>query len=83
MGIMEIRNDLISRAAAIRALVSSNGDYLDALERFEKIPAVDAMPVEWLREKIQEHTDEGGWQDYLANSFGLCIEYWQNEQEER
>ena len=37
--------DLISRAAAVRALVSSNGDYLDALERIEKIPAVDAAPV--------------------------------------
>lgn len=37
--------DLISRAAAVRALASSNGDYLDALERFEKIPAVDAVPV--------------------------------------
>ena len=38
-------NDLISRAAAVRALASSNGDYLDALERLEKIPAVDAAPV--------------------------------------
>ena len=37
--------DLISRAAAVRALASSNGDYLDALERLEKIPAVDAVPV--------------------------------------
>ena len=37
--------DLISRAAAVRALASSNGDYLDALDRFEKIPAVDAVPV--------------------------------------
>ena len=41
----------------------------------------DAIPVEWLREKIKEHTDEEGWQDYLANSFGLCIEEWQKEQE--
>ena len=38
-------NDLISRAAAVRALASSNGDYLDALERLEKIPAADAEPV--------------------------------------
>ena len=38
-------DDLISRAAAIRALASSNGDYLDALERLEKIPAVDVTPV--------------------------------------
>lgn len=38
-------DDLISRAAAVRALASSNGDYLDALERFERLPAVDAVPV--------------------------------------
>ena len=37
--------DLISRAAAIRALASSDGDYFDALDRFKKIPAVDAVPV--------------------------------------
>lgn len=37
--------DLISRAAAVRALASSNGDYLDALERIEGLPAVDAVPV--------------------------------------
>ena len=47
----------------------------------ENAPAVDAIPVAWLREKIKEHTDEEGWQDYLANSFGLCIEEWQKEQE--
>ncbi len=38
-------DDLISRAAAVCALASSNGDYLDALERIEKMPAVDAVPV--------------------------------------
>ena len=38
-------DDLISREAAVRALASSNGDYLDALERFERLPAVDAVPV--------------------------------------
>lgn len=38
-------DDLIPRAAAVRALASSNGDYLDALERLEKIPAVGAVPV--------------------------------------
>lgn len=43
-------SNLISRAAAVRALASSNGDYLDALERLEKIPAVDAVPVVRCRE---------------------------------
>lgn len=42
---MNKASDLIPRAAAVRALASSNGDYLDALERFEKIPAVDAVLV--------------------------------------
>lgn len=42
---------------------------------------VEAISVEWLRKKIKEHTDDEGWQDYIANSFGLCIEEWQNEQE--
>jgi hypothetical protein len=45
-------DDLISREAAVRALASSNGDYLDAFERFEKIPAVDAVLVvhgKWIR----------------------------------
>ena len=44
-------------------------------------PTIDAIPVEWLREKIKEHTDDEGWQDYLADSFGLCLEEWQKEQE--
>ena len=46
-------------------------------------PTIPAIPVEWLQEKIKEHTDREGWQDYLANSFGLCIEEWQKEQEVR
>ena len=56
-------DDLISRAAAVRALASSNGDYLDALERFEKIPAVDAVPVvhaHWIETKIPANTTGHG-----------------------
>lgn len=49
-------SDLISREAAIRALVSSNGDYLDALERFERLPAVDAAPV--VHARWIDHKDE-------------------------
>ena len=52
-------------------------------ERIDSAPTVDAIPVEWLREKIKEHTNDDGWQDYLANSFGLCIEEWKKEQEAR
>ena len=53
--------DLISRAAAVRALASSNGDYLDALDRFEKIPTVDAVPVvhaRWTTERTWKHDGE-------------------------
>ena len=53
-------DDLISRAAAVRALASSNGDYLDALERLEKIPAVDAVPVvhgRWIDENQDDSLD--------------------------
>ena len=53
------------------------------VESINAAPTIDAIPVEWLREKIKEHTDEEGWQDYLANSFGLCVEEWQKEQEAR
>ena len=82
--------DLIPRAAAIEAFDDERVDrnYGDVspesvIKVIESIPAVDAIPVEYLREKIKEHTDEEGWQDYLSNSFGLCIEEWQNEQEAR
>ena len=37
--------DLISRDAAIKALTSSADYIADALERLEKIPAVEAVPV--------------------------------------
>ena len=55
----------------------------DAVKVVENAPTIDAIPVAWLREKIKEHTDDEGWEDYLANSFGLCIEEWQKEQEMR
>lgn len=55
----------------------------DIEHKINEMPTIDAISVEWLREKIKEHTDEEGWQDYLANSFGLCIEEWQKEQEAR
>ena len=61
-------------------------DIGDTIEYFldeDIAPTIYAIPIEWLREKIKEHTDEEGWQDYLANSFGLCIEEWQKEQEAR
>lgn len=51
---VEMMADLIPRDAAVRALVSSNGDYLDAWERLEKIPAIDAIPMDWLNDVIAD-----------------------------
>ena len=60
------KDDLISRAAAVRALASSNGDYLDALERFERLPAVDAVPVVRCRDCVYYNTTGCG------AGFGWC-----------
>ena len=38
-------DDLISKDLAMRALVSSNGDFLLAMDKLEKIPTVDAVLV--------------------------------------
>ena len=70
--------DLISRAAAVRALASSNGDYLDALERFERLPAVDAVPVEWILKFCEDDISED---DQIA--IGWMLGVWQREQEAR
>lgn len=72
------KTDLIPRDAAVRALVSSNGDYLDALERFEKIPAVDAMPVEWLRGLMLSTED-----DVDKVEFTWIMREWESEQKEQ
>ena len=72
-------NDLISRAAVVRALASSNGDYLDALERIEKIPAVDAVPVEWLIDRANDPERAPLYRRYAQ----MLYEEWQKEQEAR
>lgn len=64
-------------------LISKDWTIDDLVATIEYAPTIPSIPIEWLREKIKEHTDEEGWQDYLANSFGLCIEEWQKEQEAR
>jgi hypothetical protein len=61
-------DDLISRAAAVRALASSNGDYLDAWERIEKIPAVDAAPVVRCRDCKYGEPDTNG----LGEDMVMC-----------
>lgn len=75
--------DLISRDMAVRALVSSNGDYLNALERLEKIPAVDAVPVEWLEAQIRPYTGDVSDIGKSARNGTIknLIRKWQKEQE--
>lgn len=68
--------DLISRAAAIDAIkpLLYCGDFVSTLIQ---LPAVDAVPVEWLRQEAMK--DDG-----LINSVirGLLMK-WQKEQEAR
>ena len=73
-------DDLIPRAAAVRALASSNGDYLDALERLEKIPAVDAVPVTWLKAHSREYCEDWGEEPVTVEN---ALTMWQKEQEAR
>lgn len=76
--------DLIPRAAAIEAFDDDRVDrnYGDVspesvIKVIEAIPAVDAVPVEWLRDKMQKScaTD--------ANPFGYVLAEWLEEQEAR
>ena len=68
-------DELISRAAAVRALASSNGDYLDALERFEKIPAVDAVPVVRCKDckySVEAKNAKGEYRALCGNGQSIC-----------
>ena len=67
-------DDLISRAAAIDAISTDGGCGMCA-RRVLDIPAVDAIPVEWLR-KWPKDLREGAYvRDILRD--------WQKEQEAR
>jgi len=74
-------DDLISWVAAVRALASSDGDYFDILKRLEKIPAVDAIPVEWLCRKMREEENNGNIlkAEYLKE---LIWEFHQDDEQE-
>lgn len=69
--------DLIPRDAAVRALVSSNGDYFDAWGRIEKIPAVDAIPMDWLLDLIHDGDPE------LSKAAAKVKREWEFEQRMR
>lgn len=80
--------DLISRAAALEALgecpynwndwpeeIQAVYDWESHKEAIENIPAVDAIPVEWLEKKLHE-----GYHRACAKA---VLDMWQNEQEAR
>lgn len=67
--------DLISRAAALDVLVTSP-NFHTTLTRIEELPAVDAIPVEWMREKMLRPQMTDG------NPFGFVLAKWLEEQEE-
>jgi hypothetical protein len=72
--------DLISREAAkaaIRSKFQSVAERCEINEVLNGLPAVDAAPVEWLREKMQKP------QITCANPFGFVLAEWLEEQEER
>ena len=75
--------DLIPRDAAVRALVSSNGDYLDAWGRIEKIPSVDAVPVVRCKDCgyfQANNAEEGDWSGRCTNVYlpmnGTTVDGW-------
>lgn len=73
-------DDPISRAAALDVLVTSP-NFHTTLTRIEELPAVDAVPVEWLREKMKWADDEGEMAD--VDCISWLIQTWQKEQEAR
>ena len=72
--------DLISRAAAIDA-VKRAAYWNDAERKITELPAVDAVPVEWLRDKMSRADDEGDLDS--VDLFSWIIQTWQKEQEAR
>lgn len=81
-------NDLISRSAAlggISAIKPERGDEGQIILRAEcwmavrRLPAVDAVPVKWLRNEAERQHDRGEWLG--ADVILQLIETWQKEQE--
>ena len=70
-------DDLISRAAAIDA-VYYKPNYKMAIEVLKEVPAVDAIPVEWL-EGLMLSTDD----DVDKVECAWIMREWQKEQEAR
>ena len=75
--------DMISRAAAIECAIDAIDDWdggwnpnRETVIRkyFEELPAVDAIPVDWLRKKMQKPLMT------CDNPFDYVLSTWQDEQ---
>ena len=88
-------DDLISREAALKALgecpynwndwpeeIQAVYDWESHKEAIENIPAVDAIPVEWLQRKRKEALQEGMRPDEVE-AVEMVLWMWQKEQEAR
>ena len=84
--------DLISRAAALEALgecpynwndwpeeIQTVYDWESHKEAIENVPAIDAIPVEWLQKK-RKYASEG---DSLDVGIAEVLDMWEKEQEVR
>ena len=74
-------DDAISRAAALDVLVTSP-NFHTTLTRIEELPAVYAIPVEWLKSKRKEALQEGMRPDEV-DAVEMVLWMWQKEQEAR
>lgn len=83
--------DLISRAEMLEALghfndyVNGDPHFLNGIETAkeiaENLPAVDAVPVEWLREKMRGYASSLKSTETAA--LVMVMQMWQKEQEAR
>ena len=86
-------DDLISRAAAIAEMMQMvkaheheifRGEllhYTGIKAMLECLPAVDAVPVEWLEDKELDYRTTGD--KMFSDAFAVVIGEWQKEQEAR
>ena len=72
--------DLISRAAAIEAVYYKPSHKM-AIEVLKEVPAVDAAPVEWLREKMRGYASSLKSTETAA--LVMVMQMWEDEQEAR
>lgn len=71
--------DLISREAAIDAHKRA-AYWQDGERKIAGLPAIDAIPVEWLQNEAKRQHDMGEWAD--ADVIYWLIQTWQKEQED-